>query len=291
MSDLKQRLDDFLAALPVCSIAKQAAGKSELSADDIEDRLQIYINETRVSFDLVRDLLSKNQRILEVGAGLCLLSLFLKREGYDVYALEPAIGGFELFNRLKQIVLEQHPDISLQVIEHPAQQLSAQSNGSFDFIFSNNVLEHIPDWQRALVAMLGVLVEGGCMVHACPNYSVPYEPHYGVPVLRRFPALSRRLFLPPDADTGIWDSLNFISHRQVRCFARQQGCSLSFCKGLIYQALARIQSDPLFRERHKGLVASVAGLLSKSGLLKLMRYLPPAMSTPMIFSMQQKKCV
>jgi len=288
ISELESRLGHFLAELPVQSIAQQAAGIAQRDAGEITQLLETFRNEASATFTLVAPHLRSEIRLLEVGAGLCLFSLFLRREGYDITALEPAMGGYSLFDTLRRLILDLHDDIELSMLTCPAGELNAAEHGKFDLVFSNNVIEHIPDWQGAFSAMLAVLGEEGRMLHACPNYSVPYEPHYGVPVLRRLPRLSRRFFLPREADAEIWDSLNFICHRQVRNFARKHGYVVSFQSGLIYQALARMQSDPLFRERHQGLVAGLADMLAKTGLLKLLRYLPAAMSTPMVFVMRRE---
>lgn len=286
-SNLTQRLDRFLAGLPLEAIADQAAAESGRDKDSVAQTLDTFRNESRATLGLVAPLLMPGMRLLEVGAGLCLFSLFLRREGFEITALEPALGGYSLFDILRRLILEQYPDPELSVLTCPAGELDADVHGRFDLVFSNNVVEHIPDWQGAFTAMLGVLAEGGVMLHACPNYSVPYEPHYGVPVLRRLSGLSRRLFLPAAADPEIWDSLNFLCHRQVRGYARRHGCMVRFEKGLIHRALARMQSDPLFRERHRGAVAGVADFLAASGLLSLLRFLPPAMATPMIFEMRR----
>jgi len=286
-SELESRLGVFLAELPVQSIAQQAAVITQRNAGEITQTLETFRNEASATFSLVAPHLRTDARMLEVGAGLCLFSLFLRREGYNITALEPAMGGYSLFDTLRRLILELHPDVALPMLTCPAGELREEEHGRFGLIFSNNVIEHIPDWQEAFTAMLGVLALDGCMLHACPNYSVPYEPHYAVPVLRRLPRLSRRCFLPKGADPEIWDSLNFICHRQVRNYARRHDYAVSFQSGLIYQALARMQSDPLFRERHRGLVASLADLLAKTGLLKLLRCLPPAMSTPMVFAMRR----
>jgi len=298
MDTLKNRLEAFLAELPIASIAEDIASRSGiqmadatsgsgLKAGDIGEMLQAYVNETRVSLVLVQEHIRPGQRILEVGAGLCLLSLFLRREGFDIVALEPALAGHELFEQAKQSILAHFSDIPLQALDCPAQQLEASAHGSFDLVFSNNVMEHIPGWERALQAMIGVLGENGCMVHACPNYSVPYEPHYGVPVFHRFPQLSKKLFLPADADHSIWNSLNFITCNQIGLFCRQHGLSCSFKPGLLYQALKRLDEDALFSQRHQGLVAGIATLLLRSGLAKLFGKIPPRMATPMIVRIEK----
>lgn len=286
-TQLRIRLDQFLEALPVADIAHEVSALSGLDRDDLLAMLDTYANESRVTLSLISGYLQPDHAMLEVGAGLCLTSLFLKAEGYDITALEPALGGFGIFEQLKEAVLARYQSLGLRVIRESAQQLNTAQHGSFDLIFSNNVVEHIPDWRAALTAMLSVLGRQGMMLHACPNYSVPYEPHYGVPVLRRLPALSWRLFLPADSDPEIWDSLNFISARDVRVFCRQHGLHCRFEKALLYKAMKRLNDDPLFRQRHQGLAMKVAAWVMASGLGECLRYLPPAMSTPMIFAIRK----
>jgi len=266
----------------------EIAGKLSLSADDFADMFETYANESRVTLSMISQYLHPEKTMLEVGAGFCLTSLFLKAEGYRITALEPALGGFGIFERLKEAILEHYASVGLPVIHEAAQQLDAVQHGRFDLIFSNNVIEHIPDWRTALTAMVSVLDMEGIMVHACPNYSVPYEPHYGVPVLRRFPQLSRRLFLPASSDPEIWDSLNFISSGDVRLYCRQQGLRCHFEKALLYKALKRLNDDPVFRQRHQGIVMKVASWVMASGLGGWIRYLPPAVSTPMVFEIRHE---
>ncbi len=284
----EKKLNAFLSGIPVVKIAERIAAATGGHVPDIAAKLDIYINEARISFRLVEPRLNRRQRLLEAGAGLCLLSLFLKREGYNITALEPALGGFGLFDVARQAILRHYRDIPLVVLDCPAQQLNRRMHGEFDLIFSNNVIEHIPDWQAALAAMNSVLAQGGRMIHACPNYTVPYEPHYGVPVFRRFPKLSRRLFLPSGSNPEIWDSLNFIRSCDIRRFCAERQLRCRFEKALLYKALRRISEDPLFRSRHAGPVATCAALLQRSGLLHLFRYMPVALSTPMVFEIARQ---
>jgi len=265
---------------------------SQSSQNDVEaitTMLNTYANESRVSVALIVDRLQPGLQLLEVGAGLCFTSLFLKAEGYQITALEPAIGGFGIFEQLKNAILKHHAALQLKVITVPAQQLSRKQHGRFDLIFSNNVMEHIPNWQAALTAMTSVLSGHGSMVHACPNYSVPYEPHYGIPVFRRFPQLSRSLFLSSERDAEIWESLNFITCKNIRNYCNSYNLTYCFKRELLYNALRRIDDDPLFRERHQGLVAGIAKFVMRSGLGKLIRRIPPAMATPMIVEISKQQ--
>ncbi len=284
---LASKLERFLADLPLDAWADQISAEAQAGATGTRDFLLTYINEMRVSLQLIEREIDKQQRILEVGSGLCLLSFFLNKEGYNIVALEPALGGFELFDAAKKVIARHFSSIPLQILECTAQQLDPVVHDRFDLIFSNNVLEHIPAWEEALLAMDGVLQASGHMTHACPNYSVPYEPHYGVPVFRRFPALSKRLFLPANADEGIWQSLNFITCRQVGAFCARHALLCRFKQGLLFDALQRIDTDPLFQARHTGFIASAARLVMRSGLGRLVRRIPASMATPMVMQLSK----
>lgn len=286
-NNLQRRLEAFLEEVPVAGIIRDAVRHTGRDEAEIAGLLATYINETRVTLDVVEPCLRKGQRILEVGAGLCLFSLFLKKEGFTVTALEPALGGYGVFDTLRRIILEHYSNIDLPVLVIPASDLHVDRHGCFNLIFSNNVIEHIPDWKNALCSMEGVLSPNGTMIHACPNYTIPYEPHYGIPVLRRLPGLSRRILLFNHANMEVWNSLNFITCSQIKNYCSRRGLSCSFKKGLLYQSLKRIDSDPLFRRRHHGIVMSMATLLLRSGLAKWLGSIPATLATPMIVRIER----
>jgi len=288
--ETKERLSRFLAALPAKEIAERVGKESGKSEEDIRKMLAMYGNETYAALELVRPRLDHGKRILEVGAGLCLFSLFLKFEGFDITALEPSTGGFDLFSTIKRAILDHYAELKLDVLEFPAQELSSEVSGRFDLIFSNNVVEHIPQWHEALDSMMRVLETGGSMVHTCPNYSVPYEPHFGIPVVRRLPSLSARLFAGRIAThPGLWESLNFIAQREVEDYCLSKGWQVTFEEELLYRALSRLDSDPDFRARHTSpVVLGGYSFLKSVGLLSLIRRLPPRWTTPMTFTITSK---
>ena len=49
---------------------------------------------------------------------------------------------------------------------------------------------------RALEALDALLSPGGMMIHHCPNYTVPFEPHFGIPLVPGAP--ERTAALLPD---------------------------------------------------------------------------------------------
>ena len=280
----QDKLDAFLAAMPINTMSRDLALRCGMTEADAEKYLRIYVNEMQVTLGLVQGHIQPEIKVLEVGAGLCLFSVFLRTLGCDVTALEPSTGGFDRFETAKQVILEAYSDTGLKVWEFPAQDLSARHE-RFDLIFSNNVLEHIPDLSGAWAGMCAALKPEGKMLHNCPNYLFPYEPHLGIPVFKWAPQLSAFLFPGIVArNREVWDSLNFITYFDVKRLVRDSKMKVSFKRALLWSALSRIGDDPLFRERHAGgVIAATYTILKKSRLLGVLRYLPPVFATPMIF--------
>ena len=210
-------------------------------------------------------------RILEVGAGAALVTAFLHRQGADVLAIEP--GGFGPAAAIRaQLVAPVEPIA--------ADQLDPARHGRFDLIFSVNVLEHMRPLGPNLDGMASVLAPGGRMLHTCPNYRVPYEPHFRIPLVPVRPALTRHLARRAGRDP-VWQTLNWITAGDVRRFARRHELDVRFWPGQALAALDRLADDPAFAERQRGLVR----VLAHSGAARLLARLPPAWQTPITFTL------
>jgi 2-polyprenyl-3-methyl-5-hydroxy-6-metoxy-1,4-benzoquinol methylase len=78
-------------------------------APDLLPLFEIYAGEARFGASVIEsDLrnLSSGSQILEVGAGMLLLSCHLQREEYSVTAVEPVGRGFSFLDRLRKIVMD-----------------------------------------------------------------------------------------------------------------------------------------------------------------------------------------
>jgi len=285
-TELSVQLKHFLDSIELDAIL---LGIPESERVEAKATYQTFANEAQVALSLIENELNFDQEILEVGAGLCLLSLFLKQQGYSITALEPLAGGFGFFERLKQGILQHKTDIRLPLITTPVEQITPTA-GSFDLIFSNNVVEHILPLPEAMQAMKSVLNENGKMIHGCPNYFVPYEPHFGLPVFSFMPQLTAWIWRKRIASNiDVWQSLNFVTYRQIKKLSKTINCSVRFEPSLTYRSFKRLQDDSEFQQRHEGsFAAKCLRLLDVTGTLKLTRYLPAWASTPMIFSLTHK---
>jgi len=261
---------------------------------NLEARLDTYFAEMRFGHAfLCKRLPMGKLRILEMGAGLCLLSIWLHRLGHEVVALEPAASAFGLFEATRKTIWEHCANDVPVLIEQGAETLDLTVHGTFDFIFSINVMEHVADLEAVFRATSAVLRDGGSWLNSCPNYHVPYEPHYALPMVPFSPTLTRRVFSRSiNHDPSIWNTLNFINVRTVRRLAHQNDLKPEFEQSVLYSSLTRLGEDHQFLERHQnGLVVKIYRLLTVCRLLNLTRYLPTSLNTPMIFRLRKKKDV
>lgn len=276
------------AALPVgdpawrAELIAFAAQHSGLDRSRVAQVVEICAEEVAVGRALVAPHLKPGMRIIEIGAGIGLLAHDLHRQGWNIVALEPGANGFGDSARIGAAV-RAFIGGDLPVLDKEASRLDPRTDGTFDLIFSVNVLEHIPDLEENLAAMLGVLAPGGLMAHTCPNYHVPYEPHYALPLVPGFPQ-AVTVLKPHLHKEELWRSFNFITTSRVKRFARRAGLDIRFDRGLLYEAIHRLDDDAQFSQRHRGLVPLVYGALKRLGLMGALKHLPPALATPMRFT-------
>lgn len=245
-----------------------------------------YIEESVFGLTLLQELDIENKKMLEVGAGAGILTAWLIQNNVDVWGIEPSGIGYdfhiEMFTAVKEFY--QLPDN--RIIDAAAENLTPQLIDDVDIVFSLNVLEHIKpeNLQKAFTGMKLVLAKGGKMLHHCPNYVIPFEPHYGLPLIPFFPHLTGKLKgVYADA---VWQSLNFITYFKVKKLARQAGLQVSFKKELMADALIRLEKDEVYTSRHK-VLSKIYPLLKYSGIIWLMKQIPPSLCTPMTFYLRE----
>jgi 2-polyprenyl-3-methyl-5-hydroxy-6-metoxy-1,4-benzoquinol methylase len=186
--------EEFLRQFPPASLVDPVAQHLDWPHPRILSELEEWFAEVPMGFATIERHLTTDARILEVGAGLGLLSLYLSIRGYDVVALEPVGRGYGFFHVVREAIARESPWPLPRGLEIGAEQLRASGAGPFDLIFSIHVLEHVQDLPAVVDGMLSVLAVDGRMVHLCPNYTVPYEPHFGFPLLPGRPGAVAGLF-------------------------------------------------------------------------------------------------
>ncbi len=284
-------LSAFIAELDCERIAQRASelASGKWQAAEFEAHLNSYLNEAQVGLDLIKPHLTGGQRILEVGAGVGVLTAYLKSLGYEVFGIEPGEeGGFGFMPAMSVAISEALPlRIRPELLPLRAEQLEPGVHGRFDLIFSVNVMEHVMALDDAMVALAHVLSPHGKMTHLCPNYAFPYEPHLGIPLVPFAPQITKWFFPATFArEQRVWDTVNFITARRVRRLATRNSLSCTFSGGVMERFFIRARTDSRFRERQAGLIARIA---TNGGLAwtvaGVLRRIPAALATPMIFTL------
>jgi len=284
-----ERLERFSAGLPWADlelVAMPYFNDDRTAAAAFLKTLQL---EARFGLNLILSKLSHDKKTLEVGAGIGLLAGYLNTCGYQISALEPGLGGFGVSAALATAVFSRPDFSSLHRLDLPAEKLDAALHGRFDFIYSINVLEHIPDLENAVRGMGAVLENRGEMVHTCPNYFVPYEPHFGIPLVPLAPRFMVN-FLPKLKDSELWQSLNFITAARLKRACRAQGLMMNLEPGVMLRTFSRFDSDSEFRRRQgSSFVFKIFLFLKFTGLLYLLGKLPASWCTPMVAKISRRE--
>lgn len=279
-------IEEHVARLTSPRVVKRIAERTGNNLEQIASTLSTYAAECIYGSRLLAGQLPTGGRILEVGAGLGLLSSHLRLLGHDLTALEPCASGFGFFAEIQSVILEEL-EVEVPFLHIGAEELNPAQHGAFQFVFSVNVLEHIPGLREAMRGMASVLVPGGRMWHTCPNYIVPYEPHFGIPLLPLFPQTTH-LLLPRRISEGeLWRSLNFVTYFGLRRLARENNLSSTFRGGTMADALRRLDSDGEFAARQSGIASAIYRILKAVGCVSAIEALPAAMSTPMMVAMEK----
>lgn len=273
------KFDSFISSL---KHAQPLASRIEqLTSGQNPDLFLTLIEEAKYTVSVISPYIKKDLRVLEVGAGCGLVSAFLIVQGFNVVALEPGAGGFDfsahLFREVKSYF--KIPDDIFQ--ECDIEKLPKEI-GPFDLIFSSNVLEHITDLENNIIRLDGRLAVNGKMIHICPNYLVPFEPHLGIPLVPFFPKWTSFFLSSRVLESSLWKSFNFITSSLILRVASKESARVRFLPDVMWSYIQRIFQDPGFAGRHR-VLARVFLVLKKCGILALFRLIPPRFATPMVF--------
>jgi 2-polyprenyl-3-methyl-5-hydroxy-6-metoxy-1,4-benzoquinol methylase len=275
MSDLSTAWTAFLEDVRSPSFLEFIARRFGGSLDSAQEQTEHYVEEANHTWALIASQDLVGGRLMEVGCGPGLVSAFLERSGADIYSIEPEDQWFTA-------VTEYFGLAPARRLETCIESLLPGHAREFDLIFSNNVLEHVEDFQNCVSILSRCLKPGGSMIHNLPNYFIPYEPHFGIPLVPIFPELTRFLIPASMRESALWRSLNFASVWQLARIAKSSGASLTLRRGTMGASFERLLKDSPYTARHS-LLAPVGGLLKAAGLLRLIDKFPPHLSTPMVF--------
>jgi SAM-dependent methyltransferase len=156
---------------PLCKVNRETLGRDHVNPSRYLLNIEALNGEIPIA----------GKKLLEIGSGFGVsLALMLKRFGVDAYGVEPASEGFGASNACAREVLTANGLDPSRIIDGVGEAIPF-ANGSFDIVYSNNVLEHTVDPAKVLSEALRVLKPGGKLFIEVPNYLSFYEGHYLVP--------------------------------------------------------------------------------------------------------------
>jgi SAM-dependent methyltransferase len=124
----------------------------------------------------------RDQKVLEIGSGFGTnLAVWIKDFDVDGYGVEPASLGFEMSFRAAKQLFEDNGLNSNRIIDASGEKLPFE-DGTFDIVYSANVLEHTSDPLKVLLEATRVLKPGGIIHMEIPNYLSYFEGHYMIPM-------------------------------------------------------------------------------------------------------------
>src|SRR5438445_614845 len=109
----------------------------------------LFVSEARFGLFRLLPILSSfagnYPKIVEIGAGSCILSAYLASKGLSVTAVEPLQSEFDYFSDMQATILEfsRQRGFDLRLIRATGENFHAP--GQFDIAFTINALEYMPD--------------------------------------------------------------------------------------------------------------------------------------------------
>ncbi|WP_373085379.1 class I SAM-dependent methyltransferase [Sneathiella sp.] len=235
--------------------------------------------------------LQNSDTVLEVGCGTGFLLARLAQKFNDISftGVEPIGSGFMQFESTLNAIEKQYANITF--IRRRIEDIKSEKR--YDLIYSINVFEHLEDWRDAIDICVSLLNPNGQLVILCPNYWIPYESHFSLPIIGT-KSLTYKIFSKKIAQMeegfgaeGLWKSLNFITAPQIQHYCETKGYDLNFDRAIMARMLDRLDDDPEFKKRQSGL-ARVASLANRLGAGFLLGILPARCSAYIKVTVQEK---
>ena len=250
---------------------------------EITDPLRTYISEAKFFRNIVApdvaNLISGSY-VIEVGSGIGLLSLHLASLGFEVTAFEPQSSGFNQMNAMRSLISENWKPSAPQVeFREASLNQTTQLEKLADYIFAINVIEHVHNFEELITHAVKAKTPEATMRIVCPNYSIPYEPHFNIPIIFT-KRITKFIFghkihnsKIPDSDE-FWGDLSWPTQKKLKKILKSKGWNVEFSRDATHEYLNRAFSDSDFIVRKGRIIGSLFKLTSV--LVKIVRFVPLA---------------
>ncbi|MEI6096622.1 MAG: methyltransferase domain-containing protein [Gammaproteobacteria bacterium] len=249
----------------------------------ITDPLRTYISEAKFFKNLVlsdTSKLSRGSHLIEIGSGIGLLALYLASIGFEVTAFEPQSSGFNQMNEMRSHISTNWKPTAPQVefIEATLDQETKIVKHA-DYIFAINVIEHVHDYENLIANAIKAKTPEATLRIICPNYSIPYEPHFNIPIIFT-KRITKFIFGRKIRDSKIpnsedfWKDLSWPTQRGLKKMLKSSGWSFEFSHDATREYLTRSLTDSDFVFRKGPIIGSLFKAMSHS--TKFVRFVPHA---------------
>lgn len=228
---------DWQESCPTIEVRTQHNLFPMFSGLSLDDRLlaETYASEARFFWRFLEPLLisCSPARVIEVGGGIGLLSLFASSAVQSMTSLEPESSGFGKMSTFRKTILDFWGEGPLPQFKTALIQ-ELPKDETFDFIYCINVLEHVPEPETLISEAYKRLSPGGTAWYVLPNYSFPYEQHFEIPIIINklitggvFRKKIRNHALFPDSE-GLWSELSWPTQGGLKKFLGTAGIPHQF---------------------------------------------------------------
>ena len=252
--------------------------------EQITDPLRTYVSEARFFKNLVLTDVSKLSRgsyLIEVGSGIGLLSLHLASMGFEVTAFEPQSSGFNQMNEMRSLISENwNPPVPQVDFREVILGSETKLDKMADYVFAINVIEHVHDYENLIAHAIKAKTQEATFRIVCPNYSIPYEPHFNIPII--FTKMFTKFIFGhkirgskiPNSEE-FWEDLSWPTQRGLKKTFKSNGWSFEFSRDGTDAYLNRVLADSDFIIRKGLLVGSLFKIISR--LSRVVRFIPYSM--------------
>lgn len=137
-------------------------------------------NEIKIIKKYLRGEEIAGKKLLNIGSGFGIFNLIaIKNYNINAYGIEPNSKGFgNSYEISKQIFGDN--GLSTETLLPAIGEKIPFNDGTFDIVYSTNVLEHVQNPMKVLDEGLRVLKPGGILQFVFPNYQSFFDGHYAV---------------------------------------------------------------------------------------------------------------
>lgn len=263
----KIKLEALLSAMPAAESLK----------------IRTYIGEADFYFSILKPdlkLFPMGSPVVEIGSGVGLLSFYIASLGYKVYSFEPESSGFTDMLKIKELIEDcwenEIPDVKF--VNDYYSETYLLDNEKVEYFLAINVIEHIPDYANLIHSVRKKMGSDSIFRIICPNYLIPYEPHFDIPIffnkkstlkLLRGKILNSKIPNPIE----FWNDLSWPTQSKLKRAAISSEMSAVFSRQTTKSYLERPFTDDSFSQRKNKLTFQIIKCVSKV-LMRVLSFVP-----------------